>query len=562
MFDNISEEAIVEAFPWETPRDGQVAAIKFVLDAVREGKKYIVLEGPTGSGKSVIGHTISKFFKNSFYLTIQKALQNQIIADFPDIVSLKGRNAYPCSIYERDYAKLITSGAFTTKALDKIIDDGPDCSKGMCRVVMKSTKCGRCFPNTVKGGELEVLPVGKRFSACDYFEQVNVAINSPHVLMNYSSFMAQTYHAERFAKRDLLICDEAHNIQNVIMDFVSVKFSDFKLQDYGITIPNLKDPSSYAEWIEENGVMKVLDELRVNAKLSGDIDSEDELNELTSRLGNFLISASDPRDEWVSDFEEIPGRRRPYRSVTLRPVYVRHFSNDLLFRYADHTLMMSATILNLNSFCDATGIKKEDVAAYRMKNRIPVSRRPVVVIPAVKATGGEKKMGEWMPKMAAKVDELCNNHQDHRGVIHTHNHAICNALFEQCKVNKRFINQKNFADKQMMIEYLKGTKNGIIVSPGIAEGYDLKGDLARFQIIAKTPFPNYFADKQLARRAEVDFDYINWLTALKMVQQAGRAVRGEDDWAITYVIDSTFVWFKDEAAHMFPKWFLDAITVT
>ena len=166
-----------------------------------------------------------------------------------------------------------------------------------------------------------------------------------------------------------------------------------------------------------------------------------------------------------------------------------------------------------------------------------------------------------MPKMAAKIDELCNNHIEHRGVIHTHNHAICNSLFDMCKSKSRFINQKNFADKKMMIEYLASTKNGIIVSPGLAEGYDLKDDLARFQIIAKTPFPNYFADKQLARRAEVDFDYINWLTALKIVQSCGRSIRSETDWAVTYIIDSTFMWFKDEAAHMFPKWFLEAITV-
>jgi Rad3-related DNA helicase len=91
---------------------------------------------------------------------------------------------------------------------------------------------------------------------------------------------------------------------------------------------------------------------------------------------------------------------------------------------------------------------------------------------------------------------------------------------------------------------------------------DLVGELSRLQIICKVPWPNFYEDKQLARRVELDRRYLTWLTALKTCQSYGRSVRSETDWAHTYVLDEVFVSFLDDAKTMLPNWFKEAVDLT
>lgn len=46
---------------------------------------------------------------------------------------------------------------------------------------------------------------------------------------------------------------------------------------------------------------------------------------------------------------------------------------------------------------------------------------------------------------------------------------------------------------------------------------------------------------------------------VRLVQAAGRAVRGMDDYATTYVIDSNFSRLYLENRELFPAWFQDAV---
>src|SRR4051812_3661661 len=77
-----SDEAILRHFPLDQPRDGQIEAIRFILETFNSGKKFAILEAPTGAGKSAIGMTVSRYVSRSFYLTIQKILQDQLTKEF------------------------------------------------------------------------------------------------------------------------------------------------------------------------------------------------------------------------------------------------------------------------------------------------------------------------------------------------------------------------------------------------------------------------------------------------------------------------------------------------
>jgi Rad3-related DNA helicase len=82
----------------------------------------------------------------------------------------------------------------------------------------------------------------------------------------------------------------------------------------------------------------------------------------------------------------------------------------------------------------------------------------------------------------------------------------------------------------------KGELPAVLVSPSMFEGIDLPGDLSRFQILVKAPFPS-LGDKRMKFILDHHPDLYNVITIMKMVQGAGRSVRSMEDHAVTYCLD-------------------------
>jgi ATP-dependent DNA helicase DinG len=167
--------------------------------------------------------------------------------------------------------------------------------------------------------------------------------------------------------------------------------------------------------------------------------------------------------------------------------------------------------------------------------------------------------------LSTQIEEIATKHKDHKGIIHTHNFEIAKYIIDNSsrKLKPRILFQEDFNDKDEMLKEHASRKNSIIVAPAMHEGLDLKGDLSRFQIICKIPYPSFAENDQLKIRMQISQDYYDWLTALKLVQSYGRSIRSDDDWADTYILDADFSMFRSRAGKkLLPKWFTDAIIQT
>jgi predicted nucleic acid-binding protein len=99
---------LIDYFPFKTPRDGQMETCAEIIDAFKRGFTDVILEGPTGCGKSVLAITILRYLlattqgnTNSFIATPLKTLQNQYAAEpaFIDYMRVvKGMSAYRCAL--------------------------------------------------------------------------------------------------------------------------------------------------------------------------------------------------------------------------------------------------------------------------------------------------------------------------------------------------------------------------------------------------------------------------------------------------------------------------------
>ena len=111
---------------------------------------------------------------------------------------------------------------------------------------------------------------------------------------------------------------------------------------------------------------------------------------------------------------------------------------------------------------------------------------------------------------------------------------------------------------EVIQEHINSAKPTVLISPSLHTGLDLKGDLSRFQIITKVPYPNK-GDRWINAKRDLDEDWYYWQTALKLAQAYGRSIRSKEDWAKTYILDSAFSYFLNKNKSILPDWFIQAI---
>ncbi len=509
------------AFPFKTYRQGQREAITAARDAFKRGKRFVVIEAPTGSGKSAIAVTLAREAGSAYVLTAQKLLQEQYLRDFPDLALMKGRANYRCLV------------APTHAAAAPCIT-------------------GRKFPEC---------------DDCPYFRAKDEAMAADNALLNYAYYLTELNYQGGFGPRELLILDEAHNAESALMSFTYVTLSDVQLRRVGVaeTLPTAFDDGEFFEFAED--IVPLLKKRRrefetqlKGAKLPEGIALEllshkQWLDNLLARLELLTYSRDEENVEWV--VERTSGSEG--QSVTFKPVKVAAFAQELMFRFGERVLMLSATILDPPTYLRSLGIDPSEAEVIAVASDFPPENRPI--FPKNTARMTRHYMERDLPKLVHEITELMEAHPDDKGLIHTHTYKI--AAYIAKNLPKRYLSRlvtHYGADGRdaALEQHLRSRGPTVLLTPSMTEGIDLPGDLSRWQVICKLPYP-YLGDPQIARRKAIDPIWYDWRTCLTVVQAYGRSVRSADDFAVTYVLDADFGAFVKRQRTRLPSWFLEAV---
>jgi Rad3-related DNA helicase len=536
-------DEVLAAFPaGYQPRPQQKYAIEQINKAFSEEKRFVVLESPTGAGKSFICMTFARAIQamggQTHFLTIQKTLQDQYTRDFPapEIEVLKGRANYACTHPDAD---------------------GANAAEGVCRRVKKGI-----LKECITGGSVREavhLSLPASCHSCPYWHQLQKCHDAAITLFNFSSFLYQV-RIGRFGKRALMIIDEGHNIEAQLMAFVALELTEWALSLIGVEITrDISTKEQFMQWLRETDVIQ-----RIQTRLKEGGDDEDTidlerseqeaLEELLIKIENFVRYLN--MTDWIIETVKYNDRRgNPTKKIVARPLYVHNFSRDLLFRYAERVLIMSATILDVDVWATNLGIPRSEIAHVETPCDFPVENR--LIYKDYAGNMGRKHFDKTRPRFVMKVREILDRHRGQRGIIHCHSFQLAEVLLSSIST-KRFLFQAAFKDKTAMLAEHARREDSVIVAPAMHEGFDLKDDLSRFQVIAKVPWPS-LGDRVVKERQMRDDRWYAWLTALKLVQSYGRSVRSARDWAVTYILDTGFEAFLHSYSAMLPRWFLEAL---
>lgn len=516
-----SFENLRKNFPFPSMRGRQEDTLKKVSEALsREDVKFIVMQAPTGAGKSPMGLSIAKASGSAYILTANKMLQDQYLRDFKSlIVDFRGRANYTCFL-EKPTAK----GA-----------EPFNCSNSPCR----KTKEGRKNCAEKK--------------SCGFHAQKDKAANSSITSMNFAAGLTYLNFGDHFGQRQLLLVDEAHLIENQLTSFVEFVMPKDDINNLvgDIDLPKTENPSDYIDFFSE--VAGALDQ---ELESDQDIDNYDDKKNLyfkTIYLKNEIIRDPSNIVVQIDDTDTLNPR------YSFKPINVAPYAERNLFRYANKVVLMSATIINYKAFCRSLGINPDDAVFIDVESTFPKENRPIV-----KAYVGRLNINNtasMLPEIVDRIKKIMDFHGNQKGIIHLPSYKLGSDIFMMIgdKYRSRILFPKNALEIASVINrHQTSDRPTVLMSPSMAEGIDLKEDLSRFQIITKMPYPS-MGDKVVKARMNKDSLWYPYTTALKLIQSYGRSVRSETDKAATYVLDAALEDVIQRNKGSLPLWFTEAI---
>lgn len=524
-------------FPHELrPRPQQVEAMEW-LESEWKSKDVFILDAPTGVGKSAVAAAAMGAAGRAYLLTSSKALQDQYLAEQPALRSIKGQGNYRCNInphFMVNYAPCVASGLLKESCM--------------------------------------------RTSACSYYRERDAALSSKFMLTSYQYFLMAvecgplSEHEERGElRRSLVVCDEAHELDPILSDFMTFEVDREQLmKDHDVEAP----PASTFTEAPSSAVAALKSAIDARlAKYSQDLErllgTAEEISRNTRSIPKAaalqaasIIKLRDPLDRLAKKMSRMTGEWKSSRLAAEKfvffPIDSKQGFKEYLAPLGAKFLLMSASIGDSSALCRELGLDPSRVTSLRTSSPFNPAASPVYFAPMLKLN--RDSIDASISTAVDAVDEILDSHQTEKGIVHTGNYKLSAAVLSSSRHRARLIGKGSGAgasNEEMLKRHAQDPRPTVLVSPSMHTGVDLRGDLSRFQVIVKLPWPS-LADPRVKEKSADGSWYANEMVK-KLVQASGRSTRDAGDSSVTYVLDDAVRWVWNKHRSLFPGWFVERV---
>lgn len=376
-------------------------------------------------------------------------------------------------------------------------------------------------------------------SGCDQYREMVARVDKSNLLLaNYYAYLA---YARAGSMKPTLIVDEGHNLTQMFRELGAKKFWQFDTH-FPSSMKSRLDMMAWAEALSS-------EQLQLNPSLQ--LMKSELMSNTPAHV--FEIGKAYHGVRSIDADDKLP-------VLKMIPVDTRKLDvGDKLWPSSTvrKLVILSATISKFD--IEAFGLGTRRVKYIEVGSPIPASRRPVIL------TSSRQNMAyKYQEQNASKflqfVDNISQHYSTKKGFIHAP-YSLSKLLHAHLEDNPRYIFHGRGRDKLLKFEEFKAsTEPLIMVGSGMNEGISLDGDLCRWQIICKVPFPS-LADPALRFLAAQDNEWYSWQSLRDLLQASGRNCRTEDDWGATYIYDTCAVRLINTNRKLIPTWFLDALQI-
>jgi ATP-dependent DNA helicase DinG len=535
------------------PRKEQKETLDFIDSEYQKNKlnKFFLLNLPVGVGKSFLALMIADWYKKNVnkmarvdIITNSKILQDQYANTFQSISDLKGKDNYECETY------------------------ACSCAQGAEFNRLNKTSCESC-PYTY---------------ARESYQSGGISLTNFYLYILYAIYNPKLMES-RGAK--VLIVDECHEFDDVMSDFITIKITESSIKKYKFSnehelirkLKNVKSIVDYVEYLKYyNGeIISTMDDMgsgMSNIRRNATEDKRDlkiskllktknsdvkmmqlvtDLKQQQSKIDIFLTEYKVNPNNWV--LETGYNEKLRQRELSLEPIWAYDYLDKYVFSHYDMVFLMSGTILDKNLFCQLNGLDVNKSVYYSIGSPFPIKNRPIYYMPVGKMSFKSKE--ETFKRYIPYIKKLLDKYKNKKGIIHTNSFELSNWIKSSIK-DKRLIFHDSSNKDEMLKYHIDSDEPTVLVSPSMGTGVSFDNDAARFQIIAKVPYPSLGSQKNKMRQSN-NPDWYSWKTVSGLIQMSGRAVRSDMDYADTIVIDGGFGDVMKHSSQFIPDWIQEAI---
>ena len=538
---------ILSHFPSDSePRPEQVKILTDIQNAISEGKKYIIVQAPTGAGKSHVAATIASMSNNpparlidlvdsyeitqqtengymyeeeilsypaygAAVMTVSKSLQEQYHTLFNNAIVLKGKQNYVCKV-----------------------DEDFDCDLAPCLLTPK------------------LLSDCKFTNSCPMLNARREAWKAKFSVFNYSAFLTTP---EFLRRRQFFICDEASELEDELVKQYScnIEYAKLKLSELNMEKLYTNINGDAFRWLTDlysalkEKVAETESEFKKNKKnkriLMGQMAKHRYYKNLAEKTSSVLQSWY--KAEYVTEITK--------DSATFTPLYVNMLAQDF-FKWGETVILMSGTIIDHETFAQTLGIKREEYVYIEVESAFDPDKSPIYCDAKMKLN--YKNMDAVLPELVSTALKICDHFKSDKGIIHTHTFKITDALVKKTKGQSRFlVRETGITNESILTEHYMREDGTVLISPSLGYGTDLKDDFGRFSIIMKTPYLP-LGSERIKRLASKNQSWYEMKALVNLVQMCGRTTRNIDDYSDTFILDGTALDLIKRNKHKIPKYFI------
>ena len=535
------------------PRKEQKEALNFIDSEYQKNKlnKFFLLNLPVGSGKSHLALMISDWYKKNVnktakvdIITNSKILQDQYSDTYESVCDLKGKENYECESYSSS------------------------CSQGAEFNRLNKTACEFCPYTSAREGF-----ISGGISLTNFYLYILYAIYNPKLMESRDS--------------RVLIVDESHEFDDVMSDFITIKITEsvvkkFKFSNEKEILRKLKLVTSITEYVDflkylSTEIITTIEQMEGGLSTQRRNEREDkrdlkiskilktkntdvkvmqlvtDLKQYQLKIEVFLKEYKANANNWV--LESNWNEKTKQKELSLEPIWAYDYLDKYVFSNYDMVFLMSGTILDKNLFCQLNGLDVTKAVYYSIPSPFPLKNRPIFYMPLGKMSYKQKE--ETFKSYIPYIKKLLDKYKGKKGIIHTNSFELAKWIQESVKDPRLVFHDSS--NKDEILKMHKETEEPtVIVSPSMDTGVSFDNDDARFQIIAKVPYPSLASQKNKLRQSN-NPDWYSWKTVSGIIQMTGRPVRSDMDYADTIIIDGGFGDVMKHSSQFIPDWIQEAI---